>query len=53
MNFISKEIAGVFTGVFFGMYATGNGKAANTPAHFDYFNYVPNEDTELYEKKFR
>lgn len=50
---LSKEIAGGFTGVFFGMYATGNGKVSTIPAHFDYFNYVPKEDPELDKKKFR
>lgn len=50
---LSKEIAGGFTGVFFGMYATGNGKESEAPAHFDYFKYVPKEDPELYQKKFR
>lgn len=30
---------GEFTGVFFGMYATGNGKQSNVPAAFDCFEY--------------
>lgn len=50
---LAKEIAGGFTGVFFGMYATGNGEKSSTPAHFDYFNYRPYEDPESYQKKFR
>jgi xylan 1,4-beta-xylosidase len=28
-----------FTGVFFGLYATGNGKASTVPACFDWFDY--------------
>nr|WP_268795567.1 hypothetical protein [Paenibacillus sp. Soil766] len=28
-----------FTGVFFGMYATGNDKQSNVPAAFDCFEY--------------
>lgn len=39
--FLSTQIAGGFTGIYFAMYATGNGKASTTPAHFDYFKYVP------------
>lgn len=29
-----------FTGVYFGMYATGNGEKSATPADFDWFEYV-------------
>lgn len=39
--FLSTQIAGGFTGIYLAMYATGNGKASTTPAHFDYFKYVP------------
>lgn len=52
-TFLTKEIAGGFTGIFFGMYATGNGMDAKTPAHFDYFIYSPYEEPESYQKKFR
>ena len=31
-----------FTGVFIGMYATGNGTRCSTPADFDWFEYQPN-----------
>jgi xylan 1,4-beta-xylosidase len=41
---LSTEIAGGFTGVFFGLYATGNGKPCDKPAYFDWFNYVPIEN---------
>lgn len=30
-----------FTGVYFGMYATGNGQKCSTPADFDWFEYSP------------
>jgi len=30
-----------FTGVFFGLYATGNGSASASPADFDWFEYEP------------
>jgi alpha-N-arabinofuranosidase len=30
-----------FTGVFIGMYATGNGKPCSVPADFDWFEYMP------------
>jgi xylan 1,4-beta-xylosidase len=34
-RYLSKEVADGFTGVYFGMYATGS------PAYFDWFDYVP------------
>ena len=36
---LSSERIGGFTGVYFGMYATGNGQAASTPADFAWFDY--------------
>ena len=36
---LSSEKIGGFTGVFFGMYATGNGQASESPADFDWFEY--------------
>ncbi len=30
-----------FTGVYFGMYASGNGSRCTTPADFDWFEYLP------------
>lgn len=35
---LSTQAAGGFTGVYIGLYATGNGKAATTPAYFDWFD---------------
>jgi len=32
-----------FTGVYFGMYATGNGRKCTGPADFDWFEYIVNE----------
>jgi xylan 1,4-beta-xylosidase len=41
-QFLSCEAAPVgFTGVYFGLYATGNGKNSTTAAHFDWFDYRP------------
>lgn len=37
---LSSEVAGGFTGVYFGLYATGNGKPATAPAYFDWFDYI-------------
>lgn len=37
--YLSSEVAGGFTGVYFGLYATGNGGVSTTPAYFDYFDY--------------
>jgi xylan 1,4-beta-xylosidase len=36
---LSSEKIGGFTGVFIGLYATGNGTACETPADFDWFEY--------------
>lgn len=38
---LSTETAGGFTGVYFGLYATGNGKPSSAPAAFDWFRYEP------------
>jgi alpha-N-arabinofuranosidase len=37
---LSSEKIGGFTGVFFGPYATGNGKPCTVPADFDWFEYT-------------
>ncbi len=39
-RYLSSEIAGGFTGVYFGLYATGNGKRGTTKAYFDWFDYI-------------
>jgi len=36
---VSSEIVGGFTGVFIGMYASGNGTANTNPADFDWFDF--------------
>src|SRR5450432_1432046 len=38
-RYLSSEVAGGFTGVYLGMYASGNGEAATVPADFDWFDY--------------
>ena len=38
---LSTEVGGKFTGVFFGIYSTGNGKKCSSPAYFDWFDYIP------------
>lgn len=38
---LSTELAGGFTGVYFAMYATGNGVDSQGQAHFDAFEYIP------------
>ncbi len=38
-RYLSSEVAGGFTGVYIGMYATGNGHASTTPVDFDWFDY--------------
>ena len=39
---LATEVAGGFTGVMIGMYATGNGVRSESPAHFDWFVYEGN-----------
>jgi xylan 1,4-beta-xylosidase len=36
---LSTEVIGGFTGVFVGMYVSGNGTASTNPADFDWFDY--------------
>lgn len=38
-KYLSSEVAGGFTGVYIGIYATGNGMRNSTSADFDYFRY--------------
>ena len=38
-SLLSTEVADGFTGVYFGLYAVGNGHKESTPAYFDWFNY--------------
>lgn len=40
-RYLTSEVAGGFTGVYIGMYATGNGTACAVPADFDWFDYEP------------
>jgi len=44
-RFLSTEVAGGFTGAYFGMYATGNGAPCERPADFDWFDYLEREAT--------
>lgn len=39
-RYLSTEVAGGFTGVYFALYATGGGAACQTPADFDWFDYA-------------
>jgi alpha-N-arabinofuranosidase len=38
-RYLSSEVAGGFTGVYIGLYASGNGQPCRTPADFDWFDY--------------
>lgn len=42
-KYLASEITDGFTGVYLGMYATGNGKKSTSTAYFDYFNYWGND----------
>jgi alpha-N-arabinofuranosidase len=41
--FISTETAGGFTGVYIGLFASGNGQATQSKARFDWFDYAGKE----------
>lgn len=38
-RYLATEVVGGFTGVYFGLYATGNGQPCAIPADFDWFDY--------------
>ena len=38
-RYLAAETAGGFTGVYFGLYATGNGTPCGSSAYFDWFDY--------------
>ena len=40
-KYVSTEVAGGFTGVYFGLYATSSGKPSKAAAYFDWFDYHP------------
>ena len=42
-RYLSSQTVGGFTGVYFGLYATGNEKAGKTWAEYDYFDYHGND----------
>ena len=42
-KFLSSETAGGFTGLYVGLYATGNGQPSTANAYYDYFDYEVNE----------
>lgn len=42
-KYLSSETVGGFTGVFIGLYVTGNGKACKANADYDWFEYIKNE----------
>ncbi len=46
-RYLSTEVAGGFTGVYFAMYATGGGAPCRRPADFDWFDYSEREATSL------
>ncbi|QIA09890.1 glycoside hydrolase family 43 protein [Draconibacterium halophilum] len=41
-KFLATETVGFFTGIYVGLYATGNGKASETNADFDWIEYLKN-----------
>ena len=45
-KFLATETVGFFTGVYVGLYATGNGKKSVVSADFDWFEYLANDASE-------
>ncbi|MDF1576642.1 MAG: glycoside hydrolase family 43 protein [Bacteroidales bacterium] len=45
-KFLSSETVGGFTGVYVGLYTTGNGSACKASADYDWFEYVKEPETE-------
>lgn len=43
-RYLSTEVAGGFTGVYFAMYSSGNGSPCQEPADFDWFDYDVRDD---------
>jgi alpha-N-arabinofuranosidase len=41
VRYLSTEVAGGYTGVVIGLFATARGKTSNAAAHFDWFDYQP------------
>jgi len=44
--YLSVDVAGGFTGVYIGLFATGNGKQSQAKAHFDYLYYKGADKTK-------
>jgi len=42
-RYLSSEVAGGFTGVYLGLYASGGGRPATAPARFQWFDYEPTD----------
>lgn len=40
-RYLSSEVAGGFTGVYFGLYASNGSETLMPPAHIDWFDYCP------------
>lgn len=40
-KFLSSETIGGFTGLYVGLYATGNGQVSTAHVDFDWFEYLP------------
>ena len=41
VRYLSTQVAGGYTGVYFGLYATSGGSESQTKASFDWFDYSP------------
>ena len=40
-HYLSQAVTGLQSGVYFGVYATGNGRKSTTAAYFDWVDYIP------------
>ena len=46
VRYLSTQVAGGYTGVYFGLYATANGVKSQAEAFFDWFDYKVKKETE-------
>jgi len=47
VRFLSTETVGWFTGVYVGLYATGNGKKSTAKAIYDWYEYLGNDKNNI------
>lgn len=51
-KFLATETVGFFTGIYVGLYATGNGKSSEANADFDWFEYKKESPPDATKRQF-